>query len=201
MTKLHRVCSIALIFFAAIGLTAQTTYFPNHAFDSDARLNNFVDGWYSHQLSAFDEPSLLTQSKDPSTQSYRFLWLRSFHHPIAVRIEVKPDGTAMLTTKVASGAGGYPPGHLVTNTSKPLTKQQTESFLHKIDADKFWELPPVLLKERQGDDGSQWIIEGVKGGKYPLATQWSPEQGPIHDLGAALAFELAGLAIPKAEIY
>jgi hypothetical protein len=201
MTKLHRICLIAVVVLAAIPSTAQTAYFPSHAFDTDARLNKFVNDWYSGQLCALHEPSLLTQSEIPSTQSYRFLWLRTFHHPIAVRLEVEANGTSILTTKIASGAGGYSPGHLVANTSKPLTKQQTDSFLHKINADKFWELPPVLLKERQGDDGSQWIIEGVKDGKYHLVDQWSPEQGPIHDLGTALAFELAGLQIPKAEIY
>jgi len=181
--------------------TAQTAYFPNHAFDEDAQLNKFVNDWYTSQLAALQEPSLLKQSKNPSAQSYRFLWLRTFHHPIAVRLEVKADGTGILTTKIASGAGGYAPGHLVTNTSKPLTRQQTESFLYKIDTDKFWELPPVLLKEQQGNDGSQWIIEGVKDGKYHLATQWTPSQGPIHDLGIALAFGLAGLTIPKTEMY
>ena len=201
MTKPQRAFSIAAVLLAATLSTAQTTYFPNHAFDSDARLNKFENDWYSGQLRALHEPSLLSQSKNASVHSYRFLWLRTFHHPVAVRIEVKPDGTAILTTKIASGAGGYAPGHLVANTSKPLTKQQADAFLHKIDTDKFWELPPVSLREQQGDDGSQWIIEGVRGGKYHLATQWSPTQGPIHDLGTALAFELAGLQIPKAEIY
>jgi hypothetical protein len=201
MTKLHRVCSIAVVLLAATSSVAQTIYFPNGAFDSYAKLNKLLNDWYSRQLTALHEPSLLTQSKNLSVQSYRFLWLRTFHQPIAVRLEVKADGTGILTTKIASGAGGYAPGHLVTNTSKPLTEQQTESFLHKIDVDKFWELPPVLLKEQQGDDGSQWIIEGVKGGKYHIASQWSPEQGPIHDLGTVLAFELAELQIPKSEIY
>ena len=129
MTKLIRFCSIPLILFVALASTAQTTYFPNHAFDSDARLNKFLDDWYSQQLRALREPSLLTQSKNQADTSYRFLWLRTFHHPIAVRSDLKPDGSSILTTKIASGAGGYAPGHLVTNTSKPLTKQQTDAFL------------------------------------------------------------------------
>jgi hypothetical protein len=201
MTKLFRLCSIAAFLLAATLSTAQTSFFPSHAFDTDTRYNHFIDDWYSHQLRALNEPSLLTQSKDPSAQSYRFLWLRTFHHPIAVRLDLKSDGTAILTTKISSGAGGYAPGHLVMNTSKPLTKQQTDIFLHKINIDKFWELPPTPLKDRQGDDGSEWVIEGIKDGKYHLATQWAPTEGPIHDLGTALAFDLAALQIPKAEIY
>ena len=189
-----------MLLLAAIGSASQTRYFPNHAFNSDAQLNELFNDWSARQLTALHEPSLLTQSKNPSVQSYRFLWLRTFHHPVAVRLEVKPDGTAILITKVTSGAGGYAPGHLITNTSKSLTKQQTDSFLHKIDADRFWDLTSPS-KDADGNDGSQWIIEGVRGGKYHVVTQWSPKQGPIHDLGVALAFELAGLQIPKAEVY
>jgi hypothetical protein len=200
MTKLHRLFSITMVLLAAIGSTAQTKYFPNHAFNSDAQLNKLFNDWSTRELTALHEAPLLTQSKNPSVQSYRFLWSRTFHHPVAVRLEVKPDGTAILITKVTSGEGGYSPGHLITNTSKSLTKQQTDSFLHEVNADNFWSLPAVT-KEQTGTDGSEWIIEGVNGGKYHLATAWSPEQGPIHDLGTALAFELAGLQIPKAEIY
>jgi len=200
MTKLHRIFSIAAVLLAATLSTAQTKYFPNHAFNSDAQLNKLFNDWSSRELTALHEPSLLTESASPSARSYRFLWSRTFHHPIAVRLELKPDGTSTLTTKITTGEGGYSPGHLVTNTSKSLTKQQTDSFLHKVNADNFWSLPAVT-KEQTGADGSEWIIEGVNGGKYHLATAWSPTEGPIHDLGIALAFELAGLQFPKVEIY
>lgn len=201
MTKFQHGFWIVVVLLAATLSIAQTPYFPSHAFDSDTRLSKLVNDWYSGQLRALDEPSLFTQSKNSSEQSYRFLWLRTFHHSVAIRIEIKQDGTAMLTTKMSSGAGGYAPGHLVTNASKLLTKQQADAFLHKIDTDNFWQLPPVLLRDQQGDDGSQWIIEGIKDGKYHLTTQWTPSKGPIYDLGATLAFELAGLQIPKSEIY
>jgi hypothetical protein len=200
MTNLHRGFSIAAVLLAASLSAAQTTYFPHRAFASDARYNKFVNDWFSAQLTALDEPSFLSRSKNSSEQSYRFLWLRTFHHPVAVRLELKRDGTSTLTAKIASGAGGYAPGHLVTTTSKSLTKQQTDFYVHKVNADNFWTLPAVT-KEQTGTDGSEWIIEGVNGGKYHLATAWSPTQGPIHDLGVALAFDLAELQIPKAEVY
>ena len=45
------------------------------------------------------------------------MWLRSFHHPVAVRLDIMSDGTGKLTVKIANGAAGYKPGKLVENTS------------------------------------------------------------------------------------
>jgi hypothetical protein len=59
--------------------------------------------------------------------------------PVAVRIDVNGDGTSRLTTKIASGAGGYAPGHLVQNDTSALTKEQADWFLGKIHENKFWE--------------------------------------------------------------
>jgi len=63
----------------------------------------------------------------------------------------------------------------------------------------FWGLP--CFEDHSGFDGSQWIIEGVKGGKYPIADRWTPGKGPVHDLGVILAFTLARLKIPKDQLY
>ena len=84
------------------------TFHPG-SLDDSPRGDQFLYEWYSKQPKALDEPSLWTLSKTQKEQSYRFLWLRTFHHPAAVRIDV--NGTSRLTTKIASGAGGYAPGH------------------------------------------------------------------------------------------
>jgi hypothetical protein len=61
--------------------------------------------WYSAQLRALKEPSLFQLASNALSHSYRFLWLRTFNHPIAIRVDIKPAGTGALTTKVTSGAG------------------------------------------------------------------------------------------------
>jgi hypothetical protein len=200
MTKAKRIWPALLLIMTTAATSGQTIYFPNRLFDQDAKWDKFTSDWYGGQLKALQEPSLLSLSKDKTTQSYRFLWLRTFHHPVSVRIDIHADGTALLTTKIASGAGGYAPGHLITNTSKPLTKTETQVFLNKVDKEKFW-MQPVKPKGPLGEDGSEWIIEGVKDGKYHLASRWTPSNGPIYDLGFDLAFRLAGLTIPKSEMY
>jgi hypothetical protein len=93
----------------------------------------------SRVLRALDEPSLLEEAKKPTLQSYRFTWLRTFHHPVAVRLDIMSDGTGKLTVKIANGAGGYKPGKLIENTSLSLTPEQTVKFLEQIKKTEFWE--------------------------------------------------------------
>jgi hypothetical protein len=187
---------IIAIFLAAS--SGQAQFFPKNSFDP--RVDDFTANWYSAQLRALKEPSLLDLGKDPTAHCFRFLWLRTFHHPIAVRIEVKSDGTGALTIKEASGAGGYAPGRLIRNTNRSLSSAQVSAFLALVDRLSFWTTPNPG-DDQIGLDGSQWIIEGVKGGKYHVVDGWSPKTGVAHDLGAFLAFNLAKLSFSKREIY
>jgi hypothetical protein len=185
---------------ANVALIAQETYFPKNALDDDSWGDQFKAAWYSQELRALEEPTLLDRATKPSFESYRFLWLRSFHHPLAVRLDIRTDGIGVLTTKVASGTGGFKPGHLVENTSRPLTRDQTLGFLTRLQEVGFWSLPSHV-NDQTGADGSQWIIEGVKGGKYHIADRWSPNEGPVRELGINLAVGLAQMNIPKGELY
>ena len=182
-------------------LPAQTPYFPEKTFGDDPRLDQFVSGWYSGQLKALKEPSLLELSKTPSTESYRFLWLRSFHHPIAIRVDMQANGSATLTTRIASGAGGYPPGKLILRLAPGiLTKDEAQKLISHINASGFWQLPSYE-RDRAGNDGSEWVVEAAVHGKYHLVSEWSPKNGPIRDLGDMFLFELAKVNVPKNEIY
>jgi hypothetical protein len=179
---------------------AQSRYFPSGSLDDSPRGDQFVYEWYSKQLKALDEPSLWALSKTQKEQSYRFLWLRTFHHPIAIRVDLNADGTSRLTTKMASGAGGYDPGHLLQNDTSILTKEHTDLFLGKIQENKFWELAP-LDKSRMGLDGAEWIIEGVKDGNYRVVDRWSPDEGPVRVIGLYMLKELAKVKILAKETY
>jgi hypothetical protein len=180
---------------------AQEPYFPQGVLEDNAQGDSFRSSWYSKHLKAFEEPSLLQKSKGSSAQSYRFVWLRTFHHPIILRVDVRADGSAELTTKVSNGAGGYEPGKLIENTSRPLTQRQTETFVATIQRLQFWDLPTHETPETVGCDGSQWIIEGIKDGKYHVVGRWKPAKGAVHDLGLAFVFGLAQMKIPKEQLY
>jgi hypothetical protein len=180
--------------------SAQISYFPKGSLASDSRSNQFKLQWYSHALRAMQEPSLYSLASDPTKESYRFLWLRSFHRPITVRLDLKTNGTATLTVKTSSGAGGYPPGILIENRSLTLTQEQIAPFLSKLQALNFWKLPNPV-DDQTGTDGSQWIIEGVKSERYHIVDRWSPRPGtPNYELGLLL-LGLANEHIPAQEIY
>jgi len=191
--------AIIALFFG-ITSTAQVAYFPRTVFSTDLREDRFVSRWYSRDLSALKEPSLFEMRKALSYGSYRFLWLRTFHHPVAIRLDLKADGTGVLTTKVSSGAGGYDPGALTVNKSRPLTPEQVRSVLEQIKDSSFWSLP-VRERDRAGEDGSEWIFEGVKKDQYHVVSQWSPKEGPIRKIGLLFLTDLAKMDIPKAELY
>jgi hypothetical protein len=191
---LFLLCSLA----AALG---QESYFPQGVLEDNPQGDSFRSNWYSKHLKALGEPSLSQMAKDSKAESYRFVWLRTFHHPVIVRVDIKADGSAELTTKVSNGAGGYEPGKLIENASRPLIQRQTDKFLATIKRLQFWELPTNETSEGVGCDGSQWIIEAVKDGKYHVVDRWTPGKGAVHDLGLTFIFGLAQMRIPKDELY
>jgi hypothetical protein len=101
-------------------------YFPQHTFDSEPDRDAFVVDWYSKHLAAMQELSLWEILKSPTQHVYRFLWLRTFHAPIVIRLNVNPDGTGVLTTKMTNGKGGYQAGSLTKNRSETLSEDQTQ---------------------------------------------------------------------------
>ncbi|MGD1214075.1 MAG: hypothetical protein ABR861_03720 [Terriglobales bacterium] len=193
--------SIALLFAGSV-LCAQEEFFPKNAFESDSRADQFMSAWFSDELRILGEPSLFQMSKAPFDEEYRFLWLRTFHHPIAIRLELRSDGVGILTTKVASGSAGFPQKkpYLIEKVSRPLTREQTQRFLGRLDKLSFWNLRQDV-DQRTGNDGSEWIIEGVKGGKYQMLSRWTPIEGAVHELGLTFAFGSAQMSIPKNEVY
>jgi hypothetical protein len=198
--RLEPLIIVCLLVFGAFASIAQETYFPKKALGDDPWSDEFKAKWYSQQLAALEEPSLLASAKNPSSESYRFLWLRSFHHPVAIRFEMRADRIGVLTTKVASGAGGFKPRHLIENMSRPLTREQTQAFLGRLKKAGFWSLPSPV-NAQTGTDGSQLNIEGVKEGKYYVVDRWLPHEGAVRELGLYLAVGLAQMNFPRDELY
>jgi hypothetical protein len=94
----------------------------------------------------------------------------------SVRLDVKEDGTGIITSKTKLVG-------VVKTAQRPLTKQEVSEFLKKLEACKFWEMPTE--GGRHGKDGEAWLAEGVKEGRYHAVTRWKP-YGPFRDAGAYL---------------
>ena len=152
-------------------------YFPAGVFDHNPSRERFIVEWYAKHLKAMGEPSLLG-GRAGGGEAYRFLWLRSFHHPVAVRVW-SADGEYFLAVKESSGAGGYEPGALIVNSERRLSGDEWEGFIRLLDQACYWNLPAE--KDLQGFDGAQWILEGFKEGRYYLAERWSPRDGAYRE--------------------
>jgi hypothetical protein len=209
------LCFIPAALYAQTGQSTQAGYFPSGSFD-DSNADVFMADWYSHELQVLNEQPLAQQSSgQPSggaVEAYRFLWLRTFDAPIAIRLEVKADGTGMVTAKIANGQGGYPETStkVVEKRSRALTREQTAAFLALINRTNFWGIVTNIDSADTMDvqtEGSEWVLEGAKGGKYHVVARWSPDVNRMHgckaifDIGMSLAVDLAQLQIPKDKMY
>lgn len=177
-------------------------YFPAGVLGDTPNEHRFRADWYSNQLTAMGEPSLLDVSRQDSTvEIYRFLWLRSFHHPIAVRLAVRKDGTALLISKETDGKGGYKPGRLIRNTTALLPREQRERFRSQVKRFAIWTLPTRQPGEI-GLDGAQWIVEMTQGGRYHIIDRWSPRpDDPVHELGTTMLINLAHFKLLNEDVY
>jgi hypothetical protein len=140
--------------------------------------------WYSDHLKALREAPLYVPKPDPKVETYRFIWLRTFHRPVVFRVDAPRGAAAQFTIKVADGKGGYEPGKLVRNEKRDLDDETLDRIRGAFTHGKFFELPS--LEDRGGADGATWIIEAVSGGRYHVVIRWSPDAGPVHRIGKLL---------------
>lgn len=149
-------------------------YFPLEIFrDTSIYVgqDTFVNTWYSKHLFAMKEPVIYTDKSQ--TETYRFTWLRTFHNPIAIRIEKNKD-TYMLYWKLSDGAGGYQPGKLTINKQKKIDKSTWDEFQNHLNQIDFWKMNPN--EKTFGNDGSQWILEGKTTTQYNVVDRWTPSE-------------------------
>jgi hypothetical protein len=169
-------------------------FFPNRSLGETIEQDTFTQNWYSTQLTALQErPLCCGFARKPVT--IRFTWLRTFHHPVAIRLERSEHGGGWtLTTKEACGAGGYDPGRLIHHHLVKLRESDVTSVLTEIRfGSEYWSLPSREPPDTPEDgtiivrnDGAQWILEVVDGHAYHFVDRWSPHSGIVRDVGLSL---------------
>ena len=60
---------------------------------------------------------------------------------------------------------------LTTSKTTQIGQKETDILLETLERLKFWHLPANETGVG-GLDGAQWIIEGVKDGKYHIVDRW-----------------------------
>lgn len=163
--KLAHVFVVALLAISRSALSADT-YFPKDT------LSNFEQTWYAQHLSAMKEPVLMQPPSDKDYFAFRVLYLPTWGHPVAVRVERR--GRAIVRRAVMlSGDGGYDAGPIKEEHRANVPIAEFESLLDDIRRSGFWELPPE--DDAIGLDGSHLIIEALDGERHVVLVRWTPE--------------------------
>jgi hypothetical protein len=142
------------------------------------------------------EPSLSCAER--AAETYRFVWLRTFDAPVAIRVESAHEAV-LLTSVTLSGAGGYDPGTVVERSTRSLSLPEWNMISDALNQARFW-ATASWAHGNDGFDGSQWIVEGRAGSKYHLIDRWSPKSGSFYELGL-LFLRLSRLDVPAEKIY
>jgi hypothetical protein len=115
----------------------------------------------------------------------RFLWLRTFHAPVAVRIVAYSDSkrrtkadSLRLHAVELSGAGGYEPGEVQRRLDSALGYDVWDTLAKLLANAEFWDAPSAV--QSFGDDGAEWIFEVRIGDRYHVVSRWAPHEDGRH---------------------
>jgi hypothetical protein len=153
-----------------------TFYFPLEKIrqNSGSResLDSFVNRGYSGMLFYLKEPILFNYSGP--REIYRFFFAPSIYNfPVSLTISKESDHISM-TAKAHHHWEGYKPETINIDTTFSVSPADWDSFYALLKKTNFWNVPTDTID--RGFDGSDWILEGTKGGNYHFVDRWSPDQ-------------------------
>lgn len=157
-------------------------------------IDDFQDGGYSTVLHRMTEPVFPDKSGD---SGFRFVWLRSFHPPVSIRI-IKNKSKISLYAIELDHLDSFEPQEILRKLEMKLTEDQWAEIQKRFSKAGFWDVKS--LPNRRGCDGSEWIFEGYKPSRYKAVGLWSPEKGDYWDLGLYL-IEVTGWTFTKECVY
>ncbi|HZS09585.1 MAG TPA: hypothetical protein VFD58_32455, partial [Blastocatellia bacterium] len=56
-----------------------------------------------------------------------------------------------------------------------ITQSEWDEFVRQLGAICYWKL--ATKDDALGNDGAEWILEGIRENRYHLVNRWSPESG------------------------
>jgi hypothetical protein len=141
---------------------------------------------YLAELCAMGEPTLSVSGPE----TYRFLWMRHLHNPIAVRLSRAGAGIAVTTVEANTNDPRDKRHHEFTTSTAPW-----KSLLGHLESADFWNLLGDPEEDERGLDGADWVIEGRRGGVYHAVVRWNPPPGPFRSACEDF-ISVSGLAFP-----
>jgi hypothetical protein len=109
--------------------------------------------------------------KNPKAELYRLTVTRSFD-PL-LRFEIDEQAIYVRKVRISNEETFANKGKLVRDSRLKLEAREFANLRSLLEACEFWELPEADWSS-PGLDGSDWIFEGVKAGKYHCIRRASP---------------------------
>jgi hypothetical protein len=97
-------------------------------------------------------------------ESYRLVWIPTFHSPVSVRIW-SSRGKRFMVTKKLDGKGGYGMGHLAQEEMRPLSEDEWYGFMRLLSQARYWDMPSIDDSPLP-NDGAGWVIDAVQNRKH-----------------------------------
>ena len=152
-----------------------------------ARADSFIYAWYSRELVSLGEPRLIDAAAHDDDEAYRFLWIRSFDPVVAVRVQLLHDGRPIAIVSQTAHSAAFELSPRTRRDTIPLSASDWQGLRTTLEREHFWTMPPTN-PEPGGLDGAQWVIEGLRGGRYHIADRWTPS-----DTGTGAPMRRTGL--------
>lgn len=178
-------------FFLSAQAWADISYFP---ITEDRKKGNgvsaFESEWYGKSLRIMNEPNLQEAVVRPEAAVYRLTILPTWGNAITVRAEQQGNIYQLISSRL-DGQAGFDPGKLAEQERVILSVADSQALDALISKLRFFQQPSG--EEVLGEDGDQWILEGVQGGKYHVIRRWSastydPEKRKLGDFLALSRF-------------
>lgn len=150
---------------------------------------------FSEELAFFKEPVLNQKNNE---KVFRFLWLRSFHVPILIRLE-NSNHACMLKVKVARYNDSVQQFISFKETTKKIGVRQWNTFKRLLSGIDFWSMVSQDYHE-QAADGAIWLLEASDKGRYKVVER----QGHVYPQYTNCLKYLLGLTdlhLPENDIY
>lgn len=162
---------------------------PNSFWDSEEK-NDLQRKWWSSHLVAMNEPPL-SCAKD--AEVIRLLWLPTFWHPHAIRVE-RANDTAIVFATENKGAGGWAPGPNRKRSHRVLSKAEWDALRALLVRAKFADLPVHSPPTPGTVDGVMLVLERAHEGRYQVVARDGDDWALVEPLANKL-FELAHVGI------
>jgi hypothetical protein len=160
---------VLALWVATASASADDSYFPIKSNAGGEGVTAFESKWYGKSLERMNEPRLPELVKDVKADVYRMLILPTWGNSVVVRVQRRGE-SYNLSARRLDGQAGYDPGKLVEARDLELNTEDSKTLATLIQNLNFFRLPGE--DDVRGEDGEEWIIEGVSQGKYHVATRW-----------------------------